>query len=306
LLGLALWTAAPVFASDSNVRTGAFADLEPGGRGAALAGALSPLVDGPTAIHWNPARLAETETRGIAASYADLFGLGLARVAAFFVAWPRHDRTLTWDRGTLTAGSQGSRSAWGIGVQSTQVDLDPESYAEYDLSLAHARGGSLGLNWGLVGHLLMVRSDLDGVSASGFAGDVAVSRAIASGVEGSLVLRSLVSDLSWKNSGREPLTRTAEAGVGLRRGPVRVPATLTLDLDDGTLRQVAAGAEWCPAGPTLTLRGGLRWRDDGDRAELRAAGGIGLRWKEIVFDYGLAAGPSELGETHRLGLQFGF
>jgi len=311
-LGLTLCIAVPAVAGDRGARTGAFADLEPGGRGAALGGAFAPLVDDPTAIHWNPSRLAMVEARGIAATYSDLFGLHLARHAAFFVAWPHHDPVLEWDRGTLTTGSRESHSAWGVGIQSTQVDLDPESYAEYDLALAHARRGRLGLNWGLAGHLLFVRSDLDGVSASGFAHDLALSRTIASRIDGTmridgtLVVRSLLSDLSWKNAGREPLTRTAEAGVGIGLGPLRVPATLTLDLDAGALRQAAAGAEWSPVGPALTLRGGLRWRDDGDRAEVRGGGGVGLRWKEIAFDYGLALGPSELGETHHFGLRLGF
>lgn len=306
LIILALGAIAPAGAGGGTTQTGAFADTEPGARGAALAGALGPLVDDPTAVHWNPSRLAEVETRGIAVGYADLFGLNLVRQASFFVAWPRHERALAWERGTLSTSTPQSHTAWGLGLQSKQIDLDPEGYAEYDVALAHARRGRLGLNWGFVLHLLLVRSDLDDVSANGFAGDLAISREIGSRVDGTLVLRSLVSDLSWKGGEREPLGRTAEAGIGARLGPLRVPATVTLDLDAGTLRQAAAGAEWCPIGPTLTLRGGLRWRDDGDGAEVRGAGGVGLRWKEIAFDYGLSMGPSELGETHRFDLQFGF
>jgi len=306
LCALALGAFAPAGAGGGDTQTGAFAESEPSARGAALAGALAPLVDDPTAVYWNPARLAEVETRGIAAGYADLFGLHLVRQAAFFVAWPRHERSLVWERGTLSTTTRQSHTAWGLGLQSKQIDLDPESYAEYDVALAHARRGPLGLDWGFVFHLLMVRSDLADVSATGFAGDLAIARAIGPRIDGALVLRSLVSDLSWKASGREPLTRTVEAGIGARLGRLRVPATVAVDLDAGTLRQVAAGAEWSPIGSTLTLRGGLRWRDDGDGAEVRAAGGFGLHWKEVAFDYGLSMGPSELGETHRFGLQFGF
>lgn len=306
LILLALATVGPAGAGGGSTQTGAFADTEPGARGAALAGAFAPLVDDPTAVHWNPSRLAEIKARGLAVSYADLFGLHLVRQAACFVAWPRQARSLVWERGTLSSGTQPSHTAWGFGLQSKQIELDPESYAEYDLALAHARRGRLGLSWGFAIHLLVVSSDLENVSATGFSGDLAISRAISSRVDATLILRSLVSDLSWKGGDREPLGRTAEAGIGARLGPLRVPATATIDLDAGELRQAAAGAEWCPIGPTLTLRGGLRWRDDGVDAAVRGAAGVGLHWKEMAFDYGLSMGPGELGDTHRFGLQFGF
>jgi hypothetical protein len=306
LAGLALGLATSARAGDDGARTGAFADLEPGGRGAALAGALSPIVDDATAVHWNAARLIEVPGRAVAATYADVFGLGLVRHVAVFVALPRSGREIGWGRGTLTLQTERTHAAWGLGLQSTQVELDPENYSEYDLSLAYASRSFWGLSWGLVGHGLFARGDVAGVSASGFAADLALSRPLAANASASLVLRSLVSSVSWKNGTSESLVRAAELGVGLRPRPAwGVPATLTVDLDTGALRQAALGVEWTAVAPALTLRAGLRWRDDGERATLRGAGGVGLRWKEIAFDYGLAVGPSELGDTHRFSLHFG-
>ena len=62
LIILALGAMAPAGAGGGSTQTGAFADTEPGARGAALAGAYAPLVDDPTALHWNPSRLAEIDT----------------------------------------------------------------------------------------------------------------------------------------------------------------------------------------------------------------------------------------------------
>ncbi|MFH1144916.1 MAG: hypothetical protein V1774_10275 [Candidatus Eisenbacteria bacterium] len=282
---------------------GAFANLEPGGRGSGLAGALGPLVDDPTAIHWNPSRLVLVEQRAIAATYADLFGLGLARHTALFLAFPRQARDMGWADGRLRASPGRVNSAYGIGVQATLVDFDPSSYAEYDLSLTHARRGALGLVWGLTGHGLLVRSDLTDVSASGFSADLAVGRSLGRGMEASLIARSLFSTLAWDGGARENLHPTTQLGLLFRphRG-LAVPVAATYDLEASALNEAALGVEWQAVGETLLLRAGARWRDDGVEADLRGAAGAGLRWNGLGFDYGLTMGPEDLGETHRLSL----
>lgn len=286
---------------------GAFANLEPGGRGAGLAGALAPLVDDATAVHWNPSRLVALDRRALAVTYADLFGLGLARHTAVFLAFPRRARALDWEDGRLRANEGAPGSAWGLGVQATGVDLDPESYAEYDVALAYARRGALGLAWGAAAHGLFVRGDLSEASASGFSADLSLNRAWGAHVDACLVLRSLLSRLDWKGADGEALRPSAQLGLVAR--PVialAIPVVATYDFDAGALTEAAAGAEWQAFGETLVLRAGLRWRDDGDEAEVRPAAGAGLRWKDLAFDYGLAMGPEALGDTHRLSLHVRF
>ena len=286
---------------------GAFANLEPGGRGAALAGALAPLVDDPTAVHWNPSRLVAVEQRTVAVTYADLFGLGLARHTTFYFAFPRRAREVRWEGGRLSATRAALGSAWGVGLQATSVDLDPETYFEYDLALAYARRGALGLSWGLAAHALFVRGDFAEVSASGFSADLAVSRSLGSRLDASLVLRSLLSRLDWKGAAEEELRPAAQFGIaGRPRANLALPVVATYDFGAGALTEIAAGAEWMAFGETLLLRAGARWRDDGDSAELRPAAGAGLRWKDLAFDYGLAMGPASLGDTHRLSLHLRF
>jgi hypothetical protein len=288
---------------------GAFADLEPGGRGAALAGALAPLVDDPTAVHWNPARLVTVSRRGLTATHADLFGLDLVHHAALYCAFPRGRREVGWHEGRIEPRRGDVASCFGLGLQATWVDLapEPEAYAEYDLSLAYAARGWGGIAYGVTAHGLLVRSDLTGVGARGFSCDLALNRAVRPSVEASLVLRSLLSSLSWDESGQEQLRPTAEAGLLVRPRPaLALPATVTYDLEAAMLYEAAAGVEWQAIGRTLVLRGGLRWRDDGDEARLQGAAGAGVQWKEIGFDYGLAMGREELGETHRLSLHLAF
>jgi hypothetical protein len=287
--------------------SGAFAAPEPGGRAAALGGAGGPGVVDPAAIYWNPARLLENEQPGASVTYADLYGLGLVTHTGVFVALPQRPRHLSWSHGTLAGHPQEVASAWGFAIQATNVDLDPESYGEYDIALAHARRGLWGTGWAAVGHLLLVRSDLENVSATGYALDLALARPIVRSLDGSLVLRSLLSSLSWKATSSETMSRRVEAGLAWHPvAGLEIPVAGTWDLEIGGVIQAAGGIEWRPLGRTLALRGGLRWRDDGDESEIRPAGGIGLEWMKIAFDYGLAIGREELGDTHRLGLSYRF
>lgn len=287
--------------------TGAFANLEPGGRGAALAGALGPVVDDPSAIHWNPARLLELSGSGMEITYADLFGLGLVHHTGVFLAWPRHKRTLSWDAGNVVAEISAPTLAWGLALQSTIVDLEPESYSEYDLAFAFAKRGSWEIAYSAVIHGLFVRSDLEETKATGFSLDLALARALGQGFEASLVLRALLSSLNWEGSENENLTPRVQAGLSWTLHPnLRIPVEATWDFKMQSFLQLAAGAEWLPVGKTLALRGGMRWRDDGDKAEIFPGAGLGLAWKQIVFDYGMAIGREELGETHRLSLRYEF
>jgi len=307
---LLLGAAATARAGDGNwAVTGAFADLEPGGRGTALGGALAPLVDDPTAVHWNPARLIAVRNRGLTATHADLFSLDLVHHAALFCAFPRGRHEVGWQEGRIQRRKGDVGSCFGFGLQATWVDLDPEpeAYAEYDLSLAYAARGWGGLAYGLAAHGLLVRSDLDGVGARGFSFDFALSRSLRPCLDASLVLRSLFSSLSWDQSSQDQLRPAAEAGLALRpHRTLAVPLTVSYDLEAAALYEAACGAEWRAIGRTLVLRGGLRWRDDGDEATLQSSAGAGLHWNEIGFDYGLAMGREELGETHRLSLHVTF
>jgi hypothetical protein len=308
LLGICLvGTIAPPTAGDSGALTGAFANLEPGGRGAALAGALGPIVDSPVALHWNPAQLVAVERPTIEVTYADLFGLGLVRHTGAFLTLPGFKPALSWKAGNLAAPAAPPISAWGLGVQSTWVDLDPDAYIEYDLALGYARRSGWGFTCAVASHLLFVRSDVEEVSASGFAFDLALARPVLPGLTGSLVLRSLFSSLSWEGADKETLTPRAHLGASWQILPtLAVPCEVIWDLEGTRLTQAAGGAEWYPTGAALVLRGGLRWRDDGSEAEILPAAGLGLAWRQIVFDYGLALGREGLGDTHRFDLRYRF
>lgn len=304
-----LWiAAAPGRAADGGQAiAGAFGTLEPGGRAAALGGAGGPGVKDPTAVYWNAARLLELEGGGLAATYTDLYGLGLVTHTSAFLAWPLRARRPSWSEGQVELAPGPITSAWGFGVQATNVDLEPGSYGEYDLALTHARRAWANTAWAAVGHLLLVRSDLDEVSASGFAFDLALARPITADLDAALQVRSLFSSLSWEGGTDEGLTPRVEAGLCWRPlAGVEIPAVAVWDFDLGSLIQASGGVEWRPLGRTLALRGGLRWRDDGAEAEVYPSGGVGVEWSRIAFDYGLALGRDELGDTHRLALGFQF
>ncbi|MBM3316269.1 MAG: hypothetical protein FJY75_00310 [Candidatus Eisenbacteria bacterium] len=286
---------------------GAFAEVGPGARGAALAGALAPCVDDATAVYWNAARLVDLDAPAAAVGYADLFGLGLARHTTLHFAFPLRGRSVSWEAGRFRAAPGASRGALGVGLQTTRIDLDPEAYAEYDLAVAYARRGPWGLAWGATGRALAVRADLTGVGATGYAGDLALGRALGDRASVALVLRSLISRLAWDNGTSESLRPTAQlAGALAPAARWTLPAALLWDIDAGRLLQAALGIEWGPLGETIRLRGGLRWRDDGESALLAGALGAGLRWQELRFDYALALEREALGDTHRFSVGYSF
>ena len=307
---LLLGIGTPQAGEGGNGVVGAFAECEPGGRGAALGGALGPIADGPSAIYWNPARLVTIDGPAMEIAYADLFGLDLVRHTSLFFAFPQPRKDYQWEGGR-TREQASPWFAWGLGIQSTSVDLDPEAYSEHDFSLALSHLGIYGLQYGCVAHMLLVRSDLEDISANGFAFDLALARPVGAGFEASLILRSLFSNLSWKDSLEESLTPRAHLGLSWSpRAGCRIPLEALYELEEETLRQVTGGIEWTPpiggCDELLTLRAGFRWRDDGNETELLPAGGVGLGWQKLIFDYGFATGREGLGDTHRMGLRYCF
>ena len=301
---------APAVAQDAtggSAVTGAFADLEPGGRAAALGGAAGPLVADPSALHFNPARLVSIETAGVMATYADLFNLDLVHHTGVFVAVPRFERNVSWDGGAVGDEPGRVTTTYGFGIQATQVDLEPESYGEYDLSFALARHGRWDSRYALVFHYLVMRSDLDEIGGSGWAFDLALARNITSSLEASVVLRSLWSSLKWDTGDDETLLARAQFGLGWRPFTgVQVPLEIVYDLERSHLQRFSGGFEWQPVGPALALRAGLRHTDDGETTETLPSAGLGLTWKHVTFDYGMAIGREELGDTHRFSLGYQF
>lgn len=305
LLGPA--TAAATTAGGGSGLTGAFADLEPGGRAAALGGALGPLADDPSAIHYNPAQLLSLRNSGLAVTYADLYGLNLVHHTGVFLAFPRFAREASWTGGRVCEVEGPPSSVYGIAVQSTQIDLEPESYGEYDIALAVARAGKWGMRYGVAGHVLIVRSDLDDTDASGFSFDLGLAREITPQLQASLMLRSFWSALKWEDKDEETLVPRAQLGLAWRpTEALQIPAELVYDPERSHLQRMAGGVEWSPLGPALALRAGLRWIDDGDSSEILPAAGVGLQWHGVYFDYGMAFGRDELGDTHRFSLRYQF
>ncbi len=305
-LAMVVWAgpaAGPAAADGGHAVTGAFAAAEPGGRATALGGALGPLVTDASAVYWSPARLLNVEAPGATIAYADLYGLGLVHQTALYLAWPVRARALDWAGGEVRSELGEPHHGWGLGVQSTRVDLEPQSYGEYDVSLAYARRGALGLSWAFAAHVLVIDSDLIDVGGNGYALDFALARPLGSALDASLVVRSLLSSVNWDASDSETLTPRAHLGLcWAPTAGLAVPVEAVWDLELDSVVQIAGGAEWWPLGEALALRAGLRWRDDGQETEVFPAGGVGLQWMRIAFDYGLAIGREELGDTHRLGL----
>ncbi len=304
---LGLMNAAPPAEADGAI-VASFADLEPGGRGAGLAGAFSPVVNDASALYWNPARLIEVRQGSLSATYADLFSLDLVHNTSVFVAFPVYSPHPSWSDGEIREEGIKPFMTWGVGLVSTSVDLDPENYHENDIAFGFGRQGRFGFSYGLVAHYLTVGSDVqqtedDKLKASGYSLDLAISRSLHPTLSLSVVLKSLTSSLSHDNASKETLVPRAICGFNWSpAGNLNIPVALVYNMESNLLRQFSGGVEWSPAGDIFTVRGGLRWRDGGKESEIFPGAGLSFHLNPVTFDYGFAAGREELGDTHRLGL----
>ncbi len=302
--GIAAVVLVPAVASHAASRSTAFADMDPGPRVMAMGGAGAAMVADPTAVYWNPAGLYFMRGTQAAATYDDLYGLGLVqRNYLAFAVKSIVEEPVFKDNRMYLRQDRKHGSAWGASLSSVLVDLGDEGYSEFVPSVAVAGGIGEHLGVGMSLSYLRVGSDLEDVSAGGYSSGIGLIWEGPGAVRAGLSVRNLVSRVFWKGELTERLRTTSTLGAGLPvgdRGSVR--GDVSWSEGSGGPSRVSLGGEYWALPDRLAGRAGLRHYGGGEETRVTPSFGAGFRWTALDIDYAFTIDEDGPGSTHRFGL----
>lgn len=288
----------------AETRTAAFAPGDPGVRAAALGGAFTALGGQPSALYWNPASLYFQETRALEASYASLYGLGLAQRAIATVGFKTILDTPRF-RGQNVVVEQDAVTgpAYAVGIQSLFLDLEQNGYSEIAIAGGAAWGYGERLAIGMVARALFVSSDLDEVSANGYDIGLGAAWRLSARERIGVAAPHLLSRVFWRFDSTERLP-VSIAGGWTRTWFDGFLTAAELEWREGERGpyRMGAGAEWWVAPERLALRAGYRVLKGGLETVQKPTFGAGARFGGLEIDYAFRLEPDLLGDTHRVGL----
>lgn len=261
-----------------------------------LAGAGAGLADGASAALVNPARLVYARQKSVTAGYwrpieslaSDRIELAYAQPVGPDIAGPGQTRGVSPFAFGVTAQYQGVELALGSG------------YWEGALGVAAGVALQSYVALGLGVRALRADSELDGVSASGAAVDLALSATLYPGLDAALVGRNLFGSAKYEGAESEGLVRAYLVGLAWTPRP-GLAAELDFQAESGDAYSAVVGLE-AVLKHTLVLRGGARqWIQPESR--LVPAAGLGVRLARFTLDYGAQFDEDEaLGLGHRVSL----
>lgn len=302
----ALFALAPGAGADiPGATAGAFAPIDVGARVLGLGGAGVVAERGAFAGYWNPANLAFLPASEVAVDHTDLFGLGIARHTEVGLAWRRAPTRRVLRDGRLAYEPRGGQLGFGFELGVTTVDLDPETYTE--LAPAFSLAGRLASGIGAGGTLRILRasSDLDDLSAIGYALDLGLALDHGTAWSAGATAKSLISTVSWSDHTSDRLPVTLAVGAAYRGFPrLLLAAEAAASEDHFPIERFHLGGEWTR--DPLVLRAGLVLHQDRgeDRTELSL--GAGTRFRGLHLDYAYLGDNQTLDATQRLSLRLTF
>ena len=303
-----LWVLLDPTPARAATQTSTFAHNDPGVRAIALGGAYSALGGEPIALYWNPATLFYQSGRSIEASYADLYGLGLAR-RTFLTLGSKsviEELRSDGDRIVVTKDRE-TGPAYALGIQSLFLDLDENGYSELSLGGGASWGYGERVAVGLALHALFITSDLDDVSAWGYDLGLGVSIEHAANARVAIAVPHLLSRIFWKFDSTERLPLGLVLGWTRNITPRLLFAADVEWREEGNgLYRLAAGGEWWLVRERLALRAGFRHVSAGLEDSNNPSFGAGFHISRLRFDYAYRMEKEVLGDTHRLGILVGF
>jgi len=280
----------------SGGQAGAFLRVPVGSRPVGLGGAYVAIADDASAIHYNPAGLAEVVRFSAEASYS----------------------LASMDRSSFHGGIVfGSGQSGGIGIQASGLHIgDIEgrdemgnptgTFEDTEIALRIGYARRLGRIVSLGASASYVSHELDTSSASGFAfgagamGTFVIDEGVLQNIRFGASAMQLGGTMEWNTESEHrddlPATYRLGSAVDLRMGedtPLLLTAQAVMTENEDVKAQF--GAELTLA-QSLSIRCG--W--DGDRASF----GAGLRVGSIRFDYAFSDDVLEEGPTHWAGLTY--
>lgn len=290
LAAYGLMPAAALFAEET---TAAFLKIPIGARPTAMGGAFTAVADDVTAVHWNPAGLAQLSKKELGAMHADLF----AGTRVDFVGYAHPTRHGTVGLSTVYL-SQGSIEGRDANRQRTGT------FKASDMATALSFGRNIGGSMSLGANIKVIQSRIADASATGVAADVGAR--LKTGMRG-LSLGASVSNIGQGLrflDDRSKLPLTASAGAALK-----LPFGLTLLAD--YRRKVYERKDSVSLGTEFDILSGLSLRagylstaaaSSGQVREASGLGaGLGLKLGNFRMDYAFTP-MGELGNSQRLSI----
>lgn len=263
--------------AESYAGTSAYLDIGMGARALAMGGAFVAVADDATALHYNPAGLADVASWELSSFYSTQYG------AAGYGAV------------VLAGRGLGGGVQW---VRSTDVPLADEwsnRTGEFDLSQTAWRvgyGGRIG-NVAVGVALAHIRDRYSSTSGSGLTGDAGALVTVGP-VRLGFAARHFWGQRTSSTGTKEPFEPELVVGASWKSGSLLVAAERSFS---GPVR---AGVEY-RLGRSLALRAGA-WAEDG-YFNWSAGAGIGLG--SVAVDYAYAD-DGMLPGTHRVSLSYRF
>ncbi len=288
----------PLYAGEAGEEAAEFLRLGAGAKHAAMGGAAVAGVEGPSAVHFNPAGISRRDNRSFEFTYQQMvedinygnlgytqpFGEAHVGVGVGYVGYGSEDVTEFEDNILREMGSSfsGSDIVGGVSYSRRWGDFSAGMTAkairlEIDDSIANAQAIDLGLQW---------RPE----TAGWF------------NYEAGAVLANLSSRVDGEEDGEsDGLPRLLKGGLRLMPG---LGLKVDLDVEHRLVSHqtdIMGGVEW-NATPNFALRAGYNASQDVDDG---ISAGIGVRLARMSLDYAFVP-FGEFGDLHRVSFGYSF
>ncbi len=267
-----------------SVLFGQYDQLFVGTRPLSMGGAFIAIADDANTITWNPAGLPGMRRTEFTTTYADLYAMGITQSYLGFVR-PFSDRV-------------------ALGFDWSNVGYDDKEllYSENKLNLAVGIQPHRRISFGLTLKYLMRDMQLDGTS---------YGKSSGLGYDAGLLIQPLKNlrfgiglyDLGGTQVAYKDKTFETILGQAFKLGISYMPIDgLILAADYGD--RLHLGAEYVLKN-RLSLRAGVQQDISGDEIIIVPSGGISIKFKSIIIEYGYESHPY-LEPTHRMSLALQF
>lgn len=303
LVATLFWMTEPASASvakNAGTRGSEFLSIDVGGRHVALGGTYAAYGDDVFTVHGQPAALADA---------APASPRALEEIGFQYNEWVQDISQQYFGLGGSIGPGRWAMTGNILGASGITRTTDDAfgrfgatngTFGVHDYAVAVHYARRLGTGWSVGAAAKYLRSEIDDVSASGFAVDLGARYRVNDDWTLGASVVNLGQGLKFIRD-RSDLPLTGRLGAAWNRGRWLATADLIL-LHEESL-EGAAGIEWRPV-DLLSLRAGYKTQLNNDLGEGLTAG-LGLHVSNFTIDYGYVPfGP--LGDAHRVSARFSF
>jgi hypothetical protein len=259
-----------------------------GARAMAMAGAFCAIADDATATFWNPAALNYLRHNQLTFHYNQPYSLSFL------------------DHYYVGITKSGDRfGSGGLDFRMNDIELGDDTYTEFAVGYGYARGIGTFVSVGASIHYIRIDTDIDDISGNGFHGNIGIIGGYpidrTHRVKVGLHLRNVLSHVSFSTGTDERLPVRGSLGVAVFLWNRLILAVDLYGSEEDFTKKVAAGLELACCERMLFLRSGAMRRLI-EPNDLLPCAGLGVRYQNLLLDYGFEIDKETLGDTHRFSI----